>query len=167
MTPFSELYQIDCPFYFHNMFRFGIRKEDLEAMQLPVAAYYFSPSSGEQIGISLDYFTAFTRNQLQVFNHWLFAFGFFGIIADLTLIANGILLIALLSLLGATLTLPGLAGIALTVGMAVDSNVLIYERMKEEKMHGITIPEELYGKLATVNDFIEVYFIDNLFLIHI
>ncbi len=70
-------------------------------------------------------------------------YGFFGVIADLTLIANGIMLIALLSLLGATLTLPGLAGIALTVGMAVDSNVLIFERMKEEKMHGITVPTEV------------------------
>lgn len=70
-------------------------------------------------------------------------YGFFGIIADLTLIANGILLFALLSLMGATLTLPGLAGIALTVGMAVDANVLIYERMKEEVARGVTVPTEV------------------------
>ncbi len=73
----------------------------------------------------------------------IIVYGFFGIIADLTLIANGIMLIALLSLLGATLTLPGLAGIALTVGMAVDSNVLIYERMKEELARGVSVPTEV------------------------
>jgi preprotein translocase subunit SecD len=73
----------------------------------------------------------------------IIVYGFFGFIADLTLIANGILLFALLSVMGATLTLPGLAGIALTVGMAVDANVLIYERMKEEKMHGVTVPTEV------------------------
>ncbi len=70
-------------------------------------------------------------------------YGIFGIIADITLIVNGVLLLALLSLLGATLTLPGLAGIALTVAMAVDANILILERMKEEMQNGITIPKEV------------------------
>ncbi len=56
----------------------------------------------------------------------------FGLIADAALIMNLILIIALLSLLQATLTLPGIAGIVLTVGMAVDANVLIYERIREE-----------------------------------
>jgi len=56
----------------------------------------------------------------------------FGLIADLALIFNLMLLIALLSILGATLTLPGIAGIVLTVGMAVDANVLIFERIREE-----------------------------------
>ncbi len=56
----------------------------------------------------------------------------FGLIADLTLITNLLLLIGVLSLFEATLTLPGIAGIILTVGMAVDANVLIYERIKEE-----------------------------------
>ena len=65
------------------------------------------------------------------------------IVADLVLIANGIVLLALLSMLGATLTLPGLAGIALTVGMAVDANIIIFERMKEEQMHGITVPKDI------------------------
>jgi len=55
-----------------------------------------------------------------------------GIIADLALIVNLILLIGILSILEATLTLPGIAGIILTVGMAVDANVLIFERIKEE-----------------------------------
>jgi len=55
-----------------------------------------------------------------------------GIIADLSLIVNLLLLIGILTILEATLTLPGIAGIILTVGMAVDANVLIFERIKEE-----------------------------------
>jgi preprotein translocase subunit SecD len=60
----------------------------------------------------------------------------FGLVADLGLIANLVLLVALLSLLQASLTLPGIAGIVLTVGMAVDANVLIYERIREELRNG-------------------------------
>jgi preprotein translocase subunit SecD len=56
----------------------------------------------------------------------------FGIIANIALTANLIIIVAVLSLLQATLTLPGIAGIVLTVGMAVDANVLIFERIKEE-----------------------------------
>jgi len=56
----------------------------------------------------------------------------FGLIANVTLIANLIMLIGVLTILEATLTLPGIAGIILTVGMAVDANVLIFERIKEE-----------------------------------
>ena len=56
----------------------------------------------------------------------------FGLIANVALTANLIIIIAVLSLLQATLTLPGIAGIVLTVGMAVDANVLIFERIKEE-----------------------------------
>jgi preprotein translocase subunit SecD len=62
----------------------------------------------------------------------------FGLVADLALFANLVLLIALLSLLGATLTMPGIAGIVLTVGMAVDANVLIFERIREELRNGNT-----------------------------
>lgn len=60
----------------------------------------------------------------------------FGLVANLALTVNLVLLIALLSLLQATLTLPGIAGIVLTVGMAVDANVLIYERIREELRNG-------------------------------
>ncbi len=60
----------------------------------------------------------------------------FGLIANIALTFNLILLIAVLSILQATLTLPGIAGIVLTVGMAVDANVLIYERIKEELRAG-------------------------------
>jgi preprotein translocase subunit SecD len=62
----------------------------------------------------------------------------FGLIADLTLAANVVLLTALLSLLGAALTLPGIAAVVLTVGMAVDANILIYERIREELRNGVS-----------------------------
>ncbi len=64
------------------------------------------------------------------------AYGVMGVIADIALIANIAMIIGVLSLLGATLTLPGIAGIVLTMGMAVDSNVLIYERIREERRNG-------------------------------
>ncbi|MEX2517102.1 MAG: protein translocase subunit SecD [Gammaproteobacteria bacterium] len=60
----------------------------------------------------------------------------FGIVASVALVTNLVLLVALLSMLQATLTLPGIAGIVLTVGMAVDANVLIYERIREELRNG-------------------------------
>jgi len=60
----------------------------------------------------------------------------FGLVADLVLLLNLVLIVAVLSLLQATLTLPGIAGIVLTVGMAVDANVLIFERIREEIRNG-------------------------------
>lgn len=67
-----------------------------------------------------------------------FYYGIFGVIADIALALNLVLLVALLSLLGMTLTLPGMAGIVLTVGMAVDANVLIFERIREELRNGVS-----------------------------
>ena len=61
---------------------------------------------------------------------------FFGMVANLALLLNLVLIVALLSMLQATLTLPGIAGIVLTVGMAVDANVLIFERIREELKNG-------------------------------
>lgn len=62
----------------------------------------------------------------------LLAYGLFGLMADIALLVNVALIFALLSSLQATLTLPGIAGIVLTIGMAVDANVLIFERIREE-----------------------------------
>lgn len=62
----------------------------------------------------------------------------FGLVADLVLLANVVLLTALLSMFHASLSLPGIAGIILTVGMAVDANVLIYERIREEVRKGVS-----------------------------
>lgn len=63
-------------------------------------------------------------------------YGRFGVYADIALIANVILIAGALSLFGSTLTLPGIAGIVLTIGMAVDANVLIFERIREEVTAG-------------------------------
>ncbi|MCG6896069.1 MAG: protein translocase subunit SecD [Thiocapsa sp.] len=60
----------------------------------------------------------------------------FGLVANVVLVVNLVMIVAILSLLQATLTLPGIAGIVLTVGMAVDANVLIYERIREEIRNG-------------------------------
>jgi preprotein translocase subunit SecD len=63
---------------------------------------------------------------------------FFGLVADIGLLINLILLVAILSAIAATMTFPGIAALVLTVGMAVDANVLIYERIREELRHGMT-----------------------------
>ncbi|MEW8468520.1 MAG: protein translocase subunit SecD [Candidatus Thiodiazotropha sp.] len=60
----------------------------------------------------------------------------FGLVADMALVMNLVLIVAILSMLQATLTLPGIAGIVLTVGMAVDANVLIFQRIREELANG-------------------------------
>lgn len=64
------------------------------------------------------------------------AYGLFGIFTTITVFMNLFLLLGALSIMGATLTLPGIAGIILTIGMAVDANVLIFERMREEVKNG-------------------------------
>tara|TARA_B100000315_G_scaffold43213_1_gene38144 strand:- start:428 stop:1597 length:1170 start_codon:yes stop_codon:yes gene_type:complete len=69
---------------------------------------------------------------LLVIVYMLYKYRFLGIVANTALIINLLLLLGMLTILEATLTLPGIAGIILTVGMAVDANVLIYERIKEE-----------------------------------
>ena len=73
----------------------------------------------------------------------ILAYGLFGILADVALLVNMILIFGALSFLGATLTLPGIAGIVLTVGMAVDANVLIYERIREEVRNGRSVVSAL------------------------
>ncbi len=86
----------------------------------------------------------------------LVAYGTLGLIANIALVANVALIIAILSILGATLTMPGIAGIVLTVGMAVDSNVIIYERVREERRLGRSLVQSLdsgFSKaLATIVD---------------
>ncbi len=76
----------------------------------------------------------------------------FGLIANLALTLNLVLIVAILSMLQATLTLPGIAGIVLTVGMAVDANVLIFERIREELRNGVgaqTAIDAGYAKAVT------------------
>ena len=72
----------------------------------------------------------------------------FGLVADLALALNLVFIVALLSLLQATLTMPGIAGIVLTVGMAVDANVLIFERIREELRNGNTPQASIHAGYA-------------------
>ncbi len=80
----------------------------------------------------------------------------FGLVANLALLVNLVLVVALLSIIQATLTLPGIAGIVLTVGMAVDANVLIFERIREEIRIGNTPQASLHAgyekALSTIVD---------------
>jgi len=71
------------------------------------------------------------------------AYGLFGVFANVALVLNIFLILGSLSAIGATLTLPGIAGIVLTIGVAVDANVLIYERMREEQRSGKSILQSL------------------------
>ena len=71
-----------------------------------------------------------------VASYMVLSYGLFGLFANIALAINMVILIAILSMIGATLTLPGIAGIVLTMGMAVDANVLIYERIREELREG-------------------------------
>jgi protein-export membrane protein SecD/preprotein translocase SecF subunit len=71
-----------------------------------------------------------------VFLYMGLAYGFFGWIANLALLANVVIMIGILSVMGATLTLPGIAGIVLTLGTALDANILINERIREEIKQG-------------------------------
>ncbi len=73
----------------------------------------------------------------------------FGLVANVALAINLFLLIAVMSIIGATLTLPGIAGIVLTVGMAVDANVLIFARIREELKNGLSVQKAIdsgYGR---------------------
>lgn len=72
-------------------------------------------------------------------------YGFSGLVADILLVGTLSLMFAGLSMFGATLTLPGIAGVVLTIGMAVDANVLIFERIREELRQGMSTAEAIYA----------------------
>jgi SecD/SecF fusion protein len=78
-----------------------------------------------------------------VVSYMLATYGIFGVFANIALFVHIVLIFASMVILGATLTLPGIAGIVLTIGMAVDSNVLIYERIREEAHMGRSIISSL------------------------
>jgi preprotein translocase subunit SecD len=78
-----------------------------------------------------------------VFVYMLATYGVFGVFADLALGVHILLIFASMALLGATLTMPGIAGVVFTIGMAVDSNVLIYERIREEGHLGRSVVSAL------------------------
>jgi preprotein translocase subunit SecD len=87
-----------------------------------------------------------------VFVFMILYYGIAGVISDIALVANLFLILAIMALFGATLTLPGMAGIVLTVGMAVDANVIINERIRELLRQGASISkaiEEGYANAFT------------------
>ncbi|MGA0539309.1 protein translocase subunit SecD [Neotabrizicola sp. VNH66] len=82
--------------------------------------------------------TAAVIGAIAVIAYMVLSYGMFGWFANIALVLNIVLMIAVLSAIGATLTLPGIAGIVLTMGMAVDANVLIFERIREELRAGLS-----------------------------
>jgi len=94
------------------------------------------PSLGQD---SIDQgFNSIIIGSILVLLFMLVYYRLFGLVANIALIFNMVLLVAVMSMIGATLTLPGMAGIVLTIGMAVDANVLIFERIREELRIGKT-----------------------------
>jgi preprotein translocase subunit SecD len=113
-----------------------LRAGGLAAPLSPVEERAIGPTLGqENINKGVN---AMVFGMLAAFIFMAVYYKVFGLIADLTLAANVVLLTALLSLLGAALTLPGIAAVVLTVGMAVDANILIYERIREELRNGVS-----------------------------
>jgi preprotein translocase subunit SecD len=113
-----------------------LRSGSLAAPVEVVEERAIGPSVGEH-NISLGV-NALEIGMLAVFVFMVLYYRAFGLVADAVLLANVILLTALLSMLRASLSLPGIAGIILTVGIAVDANVLIYERIREELRNGVS-----------------------------
>jgi len=113
-----------------------LRSGSLAAPLYPIEERAVGPSLGRE---NIDKgVTALIVGMAGVFLFMALYYKTFGLVADLVLLANVVLLTALLSMMRASLSLPGIAGIILTVGMAVDANVLIYERIREEIRKGVT-----------------------------
>jgi preprotein translocase subunit SecD len=114
-----------------------LRAGGLAAPVTPIQERAIGPSLGQD---NIDKGVhAMVFGMLAAFLFMAIYYKIFGLIADLTLAANVVLLTALLSLLGGVaLTLPGIAAVVLTVGMAVDANILIYERIREELRNGVS-----------------------------
>lgn len=119
-----------------NQLALLLRAGSLAAPMDIVEERVIGPSLGAeniQAGVS-----AVTFSFLMVMVFFVIYYKTFGLITNMALLINLLMVVALMSLIGATLTLPGLAGIALTVGMSVDANVLINERIREELREGNT-----------------------------
>ena len=113
-----------------------LRSGSLPAPIAQVGEQIIGPSLGrENIRLGV---TALVIGMVGVLAFMAIYYKTFGLVADLVLVANVVLLTALLSMMHASLSLPGIAGIILTVGIAVDANVLIYERVREELRKGVS-----------------------------
>ena len=131
-----------------------LRSGALSAPMQIIEERTIGPSLGEYnilAGKNSMYFGLFLVGLFMFFYYRLF-----GLIANIALIANIVIIIAVLSLFQATLTLSGIAGIVLTVGMAVDSNVLIFERIREEMLNGNSPNASIYAgyqkAFSTISD---------------
>lgn len=103
----------------------------------PISEFTISPLLGGDVrkkGVTAILISAFC-----VFGFMLIYYKVAGVVADLSLALNLLMVVGAMAFISATFTLPGLAGIVLTIGMAVDSNVLIYERMREEFARGANL----------------------------
>jgi preprotein translocase subunit SecD len=113
-----------------------LRAGGLAAPLTPIEERAIGPTLGkENIAKGVN---AMVFGMLAAFVFMAIYYKVFGLIADLVLLANVVLLTALLSMVGVALTLPGIAAVVLTVGMAVDANILIYERIREELRNGVS-----------------------------
>lgn len=110
---------------------------DLPLIQSPVSEFTISPILGADVRTKGILACALSALLVVIFMGVYYKRS--GMIANICLVVNLFLLLASMSLIEATITLPGLAGIALTIGMAVDANVLIYERMREETERGASV----------------------------
>ncbi len=133
-----------------------LRSGSLAAPMYPIQEVAVGPSLGRE-NISKGT-TALMLGMASVFIFMLAYYRVFGLIANIALLVNVVMLAALLSLFKATLSLPGIAGMVLTVGMAVDANILIYERIREELRRGVsprmavrTGFERAFGTIADAN----------------
>ncbi|MBX3442243.1 MAG: protein translocase subunit SecD [Planctomyces sp.] len=127
---------------------------DVPLKRDPVNEFTVSPLLG--IDIQTKGYRAMILSGLSVFVVMLLYYWKLGVVANLCMAANVILLMGIMSLINATFTLPGLAGIVLTIGMSVDANVLIYERFREERARGsslrMTIQNGFHKALSSIVD---------------
>lgn len=131
-----------------------LRAGALVAPVTVIAENNVGPSMGQQ-NIHQGMFSLVLGVALVAF-FMLIYYRLFGLIADIALLLNLIFIVAIMSLLGAVLSFPGIAGIVLTLGMAVDANVLIFERIREELRNGLTVQASIHAgyekALATIVD---------------
>jgi SecD/SecF fusion protein len=127
---------------------------DVPLNRRPVNEFTVSPLLGQDV--QTKGYRAMLLSGISVFLVMAIYYRKLGMIANICLAANIVLLMGVMSLINATFTLPGLAGVVLTIGMAVDANVLIYERFREEQAKGsslrMTIHNGFHKALATIVD---------------
>ncbi|HET6328839.1 MAG TPA: protein translocase subunit SecD [Planctomycetaceae bacterium] len=109
----------------------------------PISELTISPTLG--LDVQKKGMLAIVVSSLLVYGFMLIYYHFAGLVADLCLSLNLILLFGIMAVIDSAFTLPGLAGIALTIGIAVDSNVLIYERMREERERGSSLRMSIHN----------------------